>query len=72
MQPITTRVPRVLQVAALGALFLAGCSDPPLDPKEYGQVTKGLPDIEGANEPYPLPGLEDPESLKRPKKSISQ
>lgn len=43
----------------IGGLVSAGC-DPSLDPKEYGQILDGLPKVEGADKPYPLPKLVDP------------
>ena len=44
---------------------VVGCGDPPLDPQEYGQVTRGLPEIEGADKNYPLPQLGPPETRSK-------
>lgn len=54
---------------ALAALFalaaLPGCSPPPpLDSAEYGEILTKLPEIPGAEKPYPLPELELPPDPK--------
>jgi hypothetical protein len=61
-------------VVAVGMLLAccvapAGCQ-PQLDPQEYGDVSDKLPKIEGADEPYPLPKLEDP--AEKPQESPAQ
>jgi hypothetical protein len=55
------RLQRVCRSLVLACLFLAGCA-PSLDPEEYGQVIYKLPQVEGADQPYPLPELEPPAS----------
>lgn len=53
---------------AMGALFalaaLPGCGPPPLDSAEYGEILTKLPEIPGAEKPYPLPELELPADPK--------
>ncbi|MBI3837393.1 MAG: hypothetical protein HY288_05610 [Planctomycetia bacterium] len=44
----------------LSCVIFAGC-DPAPNPKEFGEVITELPQIEGAEKPYPLPQLEDPQ-----------
>jgi hypothetical protein len=54
-----------LRSAVAGLLLLAsavllGC-EPKLDEQQYGQIIYDVPKINGADRPYPLPQLEDPE-----------
>jgi hypothetical protein len=49
----------------LVALVLVGGCAPSLDPQEYGQVIHEIPKVEGADEPYPLPQLEEPPAEKK-------
>ena len=56
---------RILQAGggallAFASVLLAGCN-PALDPNDYGEVVTELPQIEGADKPFPLPQLEDPQ-----------
>ena len=47
--------------AAAGFLFvlpLAGCQ-PALDPDKYGEIINEVPQVPGADKPYPLPQLEE-------------
>lgn len=55
--PIALRVP-ALGLAALLLLTASGC-EKRLDPAEYGQVIYELPKIEGADQPFPLPKLDE-------------
>ncbi len=60
----TTRSHRWGQRASFGALMVivtagAGCA-PQLDSQQYGKTLPGVPLVEGADEPYLLPRLEDP------------
>jgi hypothetical protein len=43
---------------ALAAAMLSGCQDR-FDPAVYGRVVPKLPKIEGADEPYKLPELQE-------------
>ena len=67
---ITPRLQLRLQAVLVGMLFTGslvavGC-DPPLDPKEYGEILDELPKVEGADKPYPLPKLVDPAEKQPP------
>jgi hypothetical protein len=44
--------------AMLGLAALPGCGPPTLDSQEYGEVLTKLPEIPGAEKPYPLPELD--------------
>ncbi len=64
------RLPAVVSGLLLACCVVpAGCQ-PKLDPQEYGEVLDKLPKIEGADEPYPLPKLEDPS--EKPQKPRSR
>ena len=56
---------RILQTAPAALLLLSGAvltgCNPQLDPQEYGDVVTVFPLVEGAEKPYPLPKLEDPQ-----------
>lgn len=61
---ITTRSRNRPRAAIVGILLLAlvplaGCEQK-LDPRQYGQIITALPEIKGADKPFPLPQLEDP------------
>jgi hypothetical protein len=43
----------------LAATVSVGCEQK-LDPQRYGQIIPELPQIKGADKPYPLPQLEEP------------
>jgi hypothetical protein len=47
------------------AALLIGC-DPPLDPEQYGQIVNDVPQVEGADKPYPLPQLDEPTKTDEP------
>jgi hypothetical protein len=49
-----------LAVALIGLAALPGCGPPPLDSEQYGEILTKLPEIPGAEKPYPLPELELP------------
>jgi hypothetical protein len=61
---ITARLARRIERAirawlVVVGLALPGCA-PKLDPREYGEVIHELPKLPGAEEPYPLPELDEP------------
>lgn len=49
-----------LAVALIALAALPGCGPPPLDSEQYGEILTKLPEIPGAEKPYPLPELELP------------
>ncbi len=58
-----TRSHRWLQRTSFGVLMVlvatgTGCA-PQLDPQQYGKTLPEVPRVEGADEPYPLPELEE-------------
>jgi len=67
-----TRRKRILRSGAAALLLVlgvlvAGC-DPPLDPKKYGEILTDMPQVEGAEEAYPLPQLDEPQEAGTPDK----
>jgi hypothetical protein len=48
--------------------MLTGCQKQ-LDPREYGQVVNQVPTVEGADKPFPLPQLDEPEKPQETEKS---
>jgi len=44
--------------AMVGLAGLSGCGPAPLDRQDYGEILTKLPEIPGAEKPYPLPELE--------------
>lgn len=48
--------------SVLTVLLLFGGCGPNLNSKEFGTIVKGIPHIEGADKPYPLPELGPPPS----------
>ena len=62
---MTLRLLDPLQSAAAGILLLTsalltGC-EPKLEEQQYGQILHDVPQVPGADRPYPLPQLEDPQ-----------
>ena len=47
-----------------GVVSLAGC-EKRLDPQEYGQVLDSLPQVEGADKPWPLPEMQGEDKLPK-------
>jgi hypothetical protein len=64
-QMMTPRPFDSLPAAIAGFLLLTsavriGC-EPKLQEQQYGQIIYDVPKVKGADRPYPLPQLEDPE-----------
>lgn len=51
-------------IAMFALAALSGCGPPPLDSGEYGEILTKLPEIPGAEKPYPLPELDLPTNPK--------
>ncbi len=65
-------VRRAARLATLVLLAgLTGC-EPRLDPEQYGKVIYRLPQIKGADVPYPLPELDEPGAKSPAEASASE
>lgn len=64
MMKLTRMKASVLRLAALGCWLSAvvGCGGPRLSDKEIGQPIYELPKLPGADEPYPMPELDNPDA----------